>query len=301
MRGNVLQTPKDLARELGIQTGVVRTSSFDANWSGVEAFVVEQQSFCADAPRNDFHVLELCLAGKHIGINDVENRSGGKDVVWRPGGLFFTAAGNAARVETEGLVTNFQITLSRQIMDDVKSEMLVGDPEQVELLSYNECYDATLRGLAQAVHHELVAPSAGGALVADAMAQAICVALVRRNPSGRKAPALALDRLSPVQLGRALDRIEAGLHESLGVADLAAASGVVPVRFARAFRMTMGITPHQYIIARRLETAKSMLKGDEPIAAIAYACGFSSQSHMTALFSEHIGMPPGRYRKALRE
>ncbi|MEM9794967.1 MAG: helix-turn-helix transcriptional regulator [Pseudomonadota bacterium] len=86
--------------------------------------------------------------------------------------------------------------------------------------------------------------------------------------------------------------------DGLGWGGLAAQVGVAPAHLSRAFKAATGRTPRQHLIARRLAHATRMLaEGREPLAEIAYACGFSSQSHMTALFSEHIGMPPGRYRK----
>ncbi|WP_419178011.1 helix-turn-helix domain-containing protein [Caballeronia sordidicola] len=60
----------------------------------------------------------------------------------------------------------------------------------------------------------------------------------------------------------------------------------------------VGQTPHQYILAQRIQRAQRMLREDhETFAEIAIACGLSSQAHMTASFHRVLGTTPGRYRR----
>ncbi|MEM9794972.1 MAG: AraC family transcriptional regulator [Pseudomonadota bacterium] len=157
--------------------------------------------------------------------------------------------------------------------------------------------DPMLARLMDEMWREAAARGASAALQVDALYHAILARLVRRAEAGpKRAPGPG--RLTPRQVAHVVDVMEAHLDGSITVAMLAEAVGVPVPAFARAFKAATGETPHRFVIARRLERAKTMvLAGSEPLAEIAYACGFSSQSHMTALFSEHIGMPPGRYRK----
>ncbi len=95
--------------------------------------------------------------------------------------------------------------------------------------------------------------------------------------------------------------IEANLSKNLSNTDLSGLACLPQLRFTRAFKAATGRTPHQYVLARRISRAQELLAaGDMPIVEIAYACGFASQSHMTDVFRQKIGVTPGRYRKEVR-
>jgi AraC family transcriptional regulator len=98
-------------------------------------------------------------------------------------------------------------------------------------------------------------------------------------------------------LGSILDYIDANLDTNLSLETLAGLAGVLTHQFGRAFKRKIGEPPHQYVLARRIEAAREMLRAtDHPIADIAYATGFSSQSHMTTTFRREIGVTPAQLR-----
>ena len=71
-----------------------------------------------------------------------------------------------------------------------------------------------------------------------------------------------------------------------------------PLYVVRAFRAAVGQTPHQYVLARRIEHARRLLVGTTlPIAEISLASGFSSQSHLSNWFRRIVGVTPAAYRK----
>ncbi|MNL85512.1 Exoenzyme S synthesis regulatory protein ExsA [compost metagenome] len=68
--------------------------------------------------------------------------------------------------------------------------------------------------------------------------------------------------------------------------------------FARRFQETVGMSPHSYVLGRRIERAGALLRRrDVPLVDIALACGFSSQSHLTTVFRRCLGLTPGEYRR----
>jgi len=94
-----------------------------------------------------------------------------------------------------------------------------------------------------------------------------------------------------------LDYIDANLDANLSLEALAGLAGVMTHQFGRAFKRKVGEPPHQYVLARRIEAARTLLgTTEEPIADIAYATGFSSQSHMTTTFRREIGVTPAQLR-----
>ena len=87
-------------------------------------------------------------------------------------------------------------------------------------------------------------------------------------------------------------------EERHGLAQLAAMSGLSRFQFLRAFAAATGLTPHAYLLQRRLMKARRLLARSEPPAATAMACGFADQSHMTRLFRRAYGFTPGRFAEA---
>lgn len=96
-----------------------------------------------------------------------------------------------------------------------------------------------------------------------------------------------------------LDFVEGNLDGDVSVDVLAQMSGVLTHQFTRAFKRKIGQPPHQYVLTRRLETARTLLNTTQrPIADIAYSTGFSSQSHMTTTFKRELGVTPAQLRGA---
>jgi AraC-like DNA-binding protein len=160
--------------------------------------------------------------------------------------------------------------------------------------------DLTLQRLIEAVWHEAETDHAAGRLFIDGAVMSIVGRLVastgrpiRRAISSRPLEAATLRRVEAY--------MDASLVDSAGIADLAALCGMRDYEFTRAFKAATGMPPHRYGIERRLERAKQLLANSgDPLAEIAYAVGFASQSHMTDVFRVKLGVTPGRYRKETR-
>jgi AraC family transcriptional regulator len=105
--------------------------------------------------------------------------------------------------------------------------------------------------------------------------------------------------LAPVVLRQVLDWIEANLAQPLLLSDLAAQAALSEYHFARMFRQSMGVAPHQYVMHRRMVQAKAqLLNTGLPLTTIAMACGFSSASHFSNRFRAVFGMTPSQLRAA---
>ncbi len=83
----------------------------------------------------------------------------------------------------------------------------------------------------------------------------------------------------------------------LSVSSLAARADVSQAHFCRIFRSAMGVPPHRYVLATRLDLARKLLtQSSLPISRIAEESGFSSQSHLTACFRTAHSTTPAQYR-----
>lgn len=104
--------------------------------------------------------------------------------------------------------------------------------------------------------------------------------------------------LAPWQGRRALEMLAADLSGDLSLDDLAGECGLSATYFARAFKRSVGTTPHGWLQNRRIETAKLFLADrNESLAEIALHSGFADQSHFTRTFGRLVGMTPGAWRR----
>ena len=105
--------------------------------------------------------------------------------------------------------------------------------------------------------------------------------------------------LAPWQLRRVLAHIEANLGTTIRNKDLAAVARLSTFHFAVAFRNSVGESPHEHIIRRRVERAQGlMLSTDRSLSEIAAECGLADQAHLTRLFRRLVGQSPAAWRRA---
>jgi AraC family transcriptional regulator len=156
--------------------------------------------------------------------------------------------------------------------------------------------DASIASLLEMLWHESVADDPPARLFLESGTLSLATLLLRR--SGLACDVRRDERRSSQRLRRAMDCIEDRLSEDLALAEIAAAASASPRGLLRLFRDGTGRTPYAYLQYRRIERAKELLKGDGTLAGIAYACGFSSQSHFGQVFRRETGTSPAAWRRA---
>jgi transcriptional regulator GlxA family with amidase domain len=103
------------------------------------------------------------------------------------------------------------------------------------------------------------------------------------------------------RLLRAKDRMDAASREEWPVERLAKVSGVSEAHFARSFKDAFGIPPHRYLLTRRIEQARTLLRDTElSITAIAFDTGWKSLGTFGRTFKDVTGMSPGEVRDRAR-
>jgi len=107
--------------------------------------------------------------------------------------------------------------------------------------------------------------------------------------------------LPPRALRRVREHVQAHLDESISLEVLAGIAGLSMYHFARAFKQSEGVTPHEYIVQSRVRHGLELLAATQlPLSEIALASGFSDQSHFARRFREHMGITPSSYRWSMR-
>lgn len=103
-----------------------------------------------------------------------------------------------------------------------------------------------------------------------------------------------------LRVDRAAEYIDANCTDTLRLADICKASGLSPAYLIRAFKTRFGMTPHAWLINRRIRFAQSELKRGRPLADVALAAGFADQAHFQRLFKRHVAATPRQYTAAQR-
>jgi transcriptional regulator GlxA family with amidase domain len=99
------------------------------------------------------------------------------------------------------------------------------------------------------------------------------------------------------RLLRAKDRMDSASHEEWPVQRLASVSGVSEAHFARSFKEAFGVPPHRYLLTRRIERAKALLRDtDLAITEIAFQTGWNSLGTFGRIFRDITGESPGELR-----
>ena len=100
-----------------------------------------------------------------------------------------------------------------------------------------------------------------------------------------------------VRLRKARDTMDRDYAKPLDVPALARAALMSTGHFARSFRAAYGETPYGYLMTRRIERAKALLRrGDLPVTEVCFAVGFTSLGSFSSRFSELVGESPSAYR-----
>lgn len=143
----------------------------------------------------------------------------------------------------------------------------------------------------QHLHHQLVqAP--------DPLAREVACHLFSRQLLARLTPARWDDR-PPQHLQRAAELMQDDSASPLSLSQLSAVAGLTPSHFVRAFSQHYGMTPHAYLLDRRIRHARTLLKQGQPLAEVALASGFADQAHFQRQFKRRVAATPGQYRTQL--
>lgn len=161
--------------------------------------------------------------------------------------------------------------------------------------------DEVLANLARALTPALERPADTSRLFVEQMSVALETYLLEKYGGASMADARKRRVLSRSQEARAKEMLRSKLDGSMSIVEIAGACNLSRSYFIHAFRETTGQTPHQWVIAQRLERARTLLmEFERPLAEVAAECGFADQSHFTRVFAQSMGAPPGSWRRRMQ-
>jgi AraC family transcriptional regulator len=209
----------------------------------------------------------------------------------------FPATGRAQHTRWLHTFDEVTIVLQPEFVADVVREGLPGD--RIEFATQRSVADAVIARYAAAFRAELSADTPMGRLYADTLTVALVLHLLAHyGVAKRKVPA-PRGKLNAFQLRAVVDFMAAYLSEDVSLVALAREAHVSPFHFARLFRRTVGIPPHQFVLRLRVERAIGLMKsGSLSLAHVAAESGFCDQSHFTRAFRAATGTTPAAYPRS---
>lgn len=173
------------------------------------------------------------------------------------------------------------------------------NPDRIELIPhFMTQQDALLQGIVAAMREEVEMGKIGGHLLIDSLKNTLAIHLLRNYCTTQPKLSRYANGLSKATLQQLREYIHNHLDQDVKLLELATIAQMSPYHFLRLFKQSMGVTPHQYILQRRIEKVKHMLQHSElSMADIAARVGFCDQSHLTCCFKRLLGKTPKQFQQ----
>jgi len=202
--------------------------------------------------------------------------------------------------EVKGKDTFLTLSVSPALLQRVAEELGL-DPDGIEIRNRFQVRDTQLENIGWALKEEMDCGYPCSQLYFDSLAVAVATRLICFHSSKAVEMRRPNKRLSDRRLRQVFDYIEDNLARTISLGDLAAVVGLSVSHFKVLFREATGLSPHQYLIRRRVERARSLLgEGELSISQIAIETGFAHQSHLARHMHRVIGVSPKTLREMLR-
>lgn len=279
-----------------VTAGNIIVSSKDLAWDGIYLEKGENQGFTPDNVTVTQHYFAMNIGPAF-------------EWEWKDGKTFRTH-----RYQTGDLWVNpASIPFSHRISGHNQFVLLTLDPQKIpELLPdqpllerqvfrrQHQSQDRHLQALIQALLVEAEMAGPNGRLYADTLSTALAAHFVNHYSIDSPIDFPHLHTIERQRLGRVIDYIETHLTEDISLSELALEAGLSKFHFSRLLKHAIGLTPHKYVLKRRIERATHVLQqGDLTIAQVAYKFGFADQSHFTRVFKQVKGITPKFFLKQL--
>ena len=272
--------------------------SQDVGWRSLYAAIMEEAPFDATEPAIGHPFLIYHLSRPTEVTRKIEGALRERTLIG-PRRICLTPGETVTHWQHHGHPEILQVYLRQSLYENAVSEMYGCDASAAEIVPRFAMVDPLLEQLAIAITTALRDGTAEDGLYIETLAQTLAVHLARVHSSRSRAVRTPrLDTVPGPKMRRLIEFIEENLDSNLSLEAMAAEVVVSPRYLPRAFKTAIGQSPHRYVLARRIERAKELLRStDMPIVDVALASGFSSQSHLSNWFLREVGISPAAYRR----
>ena len=277
--------------------------SQDAGWRSLHAAIIEEAPFQA-VERPIRHPSLIYHLSRPTQVTRKIEGAVRETALIGPRRICLTPGDATTQWQHAGHPEILQVYLRQSVYEAAVSEIYGCDSSGAELVPRFAILDPLLEQLAIAITNALRDGNGSDGqysdgLYIDTIAQMMAVHLARTHSSrSRPVRLLPAKPLAGWKMRRVIEFIEDNLEGDLSLQAMAAEVDISPLYLARAFKAAVGQSPHQYVLGRRIERAKELLRNtDLPVVDVALASGFSSQSHLSHWFIRQVGVSPAVYRR----
>lgn len=227
-----------------------------------------------------------------------QSKGESKSRILAPGQIVLLSRGTEHEVSfptaVKRVLLNLEPWLFRETFGEDASE------DELELRNHWGIHDPQIEHIMRALEADLQAKLPSGRIFGESLINGLLVHIRERYGVSRPRVMKLANRLQRSQLSRVLEYIDANLDSDLELAGLAATAGVSPNYFSELFKRSVGFSPYQYVIRRRIERSRQLLEDSSiSIFEAGIRSGFSDHSHFTKVFRRVVGVTPTRYRREL--
>lgn len=290
-----LITPRELPKWV---PGQILSASDSLGWKGIAHRAYRYRGLDVEIPAMDSFMVVQYRRGQ----TPMDRRFDGRWTKTRcaPGDFSLLTRSERSHWYWTEDVDVSHVYLSQDLMSRVAIDMLERDVAEVRLHDVLRERDPVVTQLCDRITREAVHNNLGGPIYVEALGLQLAVHLLRHYASFAFGDPADAGGLSPAQV-RCLEAfVEAHLHEPIRLEDLAGLLGLGLWTFNRRFRQAFGRPAYAFVVDRRVERAKRLLRdGDLAVKQVAASCGFSDQAHLTRMFRARLGVTPAQFRKSL--
>ena len=264
------------------------------NWPGLR---VERHQLGAMELPAHYHEHHLLLLHQPEAPVTTRRQQGSRmdEGVFRRGDVGLYPGGEYGPVAWDGPTDTIHLYLDDQHLEELARRGL--DLAGFQLQERFRFEDGLLNQLGQQLLGAIGTPSALGRLYTESLISTLSYHLITHY--ARYEPRVAAGpRLPGPVLARLEAYLEAHAEDVITLETLAGLANLSVFHFTRRFKLTMGLTPYQYVLTWKIRRAQQLLRaGQLPVAAVGDALGFASPDHFAAAFKRVVGQTPRAFQQ----
>jgi len=279
--------PALVARSLRSAQLAVTETRNDDPVRGLSGSLAAEDAFLVSLKLQDYPDCEIWERGKSIMKADV-----------RAGTTYLYDLKRDPRYVIDKPFHSLFFYIPRSALDSIAEQSSAPRIDELDCQAGVGHDDGIIRHIGASLQEGLRRPDEANQLFIDHMMLGLTAHVAQAYGGLQRTSAPARGGLAPWQAKRACERLESDLGGKLSLQKVAAELDLSVSHFSRAFRISVGLPPHQWLLHQRVKAAKQLMSvRDLPLSEIAMSAGFANQSHFTRVFSSIAGISPAAWRR----
>jgi len=275
----------------------IETTSYDLNLDGIIIRYGSISGFRAKDLVAPFHVFLMNVSNKNIAW-EISSGDSIKQVLMEPNQILFNPA---------------NVPFSRYTADQYEFVLVLVEPEKMisslpipsKKFTFSEAYqikDPHLEHIFKLLLSEIQTGNQNGKLFIENIVSVLTFHFVKNYSKEHSSKLVEnVDGFTSTELDKVFCYIDQNISEKYKIDQLAEEFGISKFNFIKRFKSSTNVTPHQFIIKKKLDRSKILLKENSlSLSDITYMLNFSDQSHFSNSFKKMYGITPREFRKTIQ-